>query len=58
MPNGLGFAVWSDDKGRVRRLLAEGASADDSGDGVVDKTPLMESVYEADCLVTSSFSLT
>jgi ankyrin repeat protein len=45
-PNGLGFAVWSDDDARVRRLLAEGASADDYGDGVVDKTPLMESVDE------------
>ena len=33
-PSGLGFAVWSDDEARVRRLLAEGASPDDYGDGV------------------------
>jgi ankyrin repeat protein len=46
LPSGLGFAVWSDDEARVRTLLAEGAPADDYGDGVVDKTPLMESVDE------------
>lgn len=31
-PSGLGFAVWSDDEARVRRLLAEGASADECGE--------------------------
>ena len=31
---------------RVRELLASGTSADDFGDGVADKTPLMESVDE------------
>lgn len=49
-PTGLGFAVWSDDLQRVRMLLGSGAAADDYGDGVVDQTPLMESVNEIDDL--------
>jgi ankyrin repeat protein len=53
-PSGLGFAVWSDDEARVRRLLGEGASADDYGDGVVDKTPLMESVDEVEAFYDDS----
>jgi ankyrin repeat protein len=40
--------VWSDDLERVRSLLAAGVSVDDYGDGVDDKTPLMESVDEVD----------
>lgn len=53
-PSGLGFAVWSDDEARVRRLLAGGASADDYGDGVVAKTPLMESVDEVEAFYDDS----
>ena len=53
-PSGLGFAVWADDEARVRRLLAEGASADDYGDGVIDKTPLMESVDEVEAFYDDS----
>jgi ankyrin repeat protein len=53
-PSGLGFAVWSDDEARVRRLLADGAAADDYGDGVVDKTPLMESVDEVEAFYDGS----
>jgi ankyrin repeat protein len=53
-PSGLGFAVWSDDEARVRRLLAEGASPDDYGDGIVDKTPLMESVDELEAFYDDS----
>lgn len=40
--------MWSDDVDGVRRLLAEGAAVDEYGDGVVDKTPLMESVDEVE----------
>ena len=40
---GLGYAVWSDDLGRVRELLQAGTLADDTGS---DKTPLMEAVDE------------
>jgi len=54
VPSGLGFAVWSDDEVRVRSLLAEGGSADDYGDGVVDKTPLMESVDEIEAFYDDS----
>lgn len=53
-PSGLGFAVWGDDEARVRKLLAEGASADDYGDGVVGKTPLMESVDEVEAFYDDS----
>jgi ankyrin repeat protein len=53
-PSGLGFAVWSDDEARVRGLLAEGASPDDYGDGVVDKTALMESVDEVEAFYDES----
>jgi ankyrin repeat protein len=52
-PSGLGFAVWSDDEARVRELLAEGTSADDYGDGIVDKTPLMESFDEPEAYYDS-----
>ena len=54
MPSGLGFAVWSDDDARVRRLLVDGALADDYGDGVIDKTPLMESVDELEAFYDDS----
>src|SRR5690349_19919501 len=52
-PSELGFAVWSDDLPRVRELLTGGASADDYGDGVADKTPLMESVDELEAFYDS-----
>lgn len=45
-PSGLGFAVWSEDESRIRLLLDAGTSPDDFGDGILDKTPLMESVDE------------
>lgn len=47
-PTGLGFAVWGGDAARVRKLLSEGAAVDEYGDGVLDRTPLMESVDEVD----------
>lgn len=52
-PSGLGFAVWSDNGVRVRKLLAGGTPADDYGDGIVDKTPLMESVDELEAFYDS-----
>jgi hypothetical protein len=44
----LGYAVWSDDVGAVRRLLAEGHDADDDAWGKGVKTPLMESLDEVE----------
>lgn len=44
----LGYAVWSDNVGAVRRLLAEGRSVDDDAWGRGTKTPLMESLDEAE----------
>ena len=44
----LGYAVWSDDVGAVRRLLAEGRDVDDDAWGNGIKTPLMESLDEVE----------
>lgn len=44
----LGYAVWSDDVGAVRRLLADGHDADDDAWGKGIKTPLMESLDEVE----------
>lgn len=44
----LGYAVWSDDGAAVRSLLAEGHDVDDDAWGKGIKTPLMESLDEAE----------
>jgi uncharacterized protein len=44
----LGYAVWSDDRAAVRRLLAEGHDVDNDAWGKGIKTPLMESLDEVE----------